>query len=858
MGFRSSFLALMLLALAGPLCAQVPIADFSAHGSIYGVHNLTVSSNFALGGQQPVAWGEIWVDQVEDNDTILITWLRWDLYTNQANPALLDLMFTPFYTSFDKVTGTALPVAIDVRQGAFTVQQGLNPANFSLYAIEEFRPRVGLTTAPAGAGVDAASIAFSQIDLQAGNKLDAHAAYMGYNAGTGEWEINFNRAEWNISNSAGQSDSVVVAPMDDGDIIYAWRDASTNGQIGAVGNILPMVTFPAAANANDIYARRGQQRFPTIPGPGAEDPAGSTINLSESGGWDTNVTIASDRTANVFVHYAVVGIQTDMVGGAAQGASGPAGGMQGAETDDEYITLIDASLGALMRSDTRNISQSLGGGAIGGAQVAYNGALTQVALRFADDTSTGGVGGVAGLNATPGPNGGERDMFVAQYTPGLLFRNVNNVTTSIDTYIMGSITSYEADGWLIGWGRIDNQSGNVFAEHRQLNASGAFASDLQPYPRVAMGSPMQDVIQSISSVSGQNISIAFFSDGTPQDLRTGQMGPIPNDTDIFLAIGEIGTGQGRTGLELVNFTVNNGLPIEIGNLPAAVPVDISIANTSNGENLTVTSIMVQPPAAGFVPVSGLLPTLPVDIAPGEIKAFVSTYAVQPATLTLGTNTFFVSAVGNLQPTGQAVGDNSLATIPVVGQTGGVQAVGISVALSRTTLPSGSPSQIIMTVTLDNQGSDPLTNLVFGGAMDPGLSTANGSTDFFNAVWTPVPGNTSVAVGARRDFRVNLLVAADMPPGVYSPAIVVQMQQGVDTLGNPILGTFSAAVTTPLEITSPFTAGPNGVPVPVEGLGLGNGTGTNSGCALSESGSGNWLLMLLAVSMLGAACFWRRA
>jgi|GEM_PF-4897331 len=858
MGFRRLVLALTLLALAGTASAQVPIADFTAHGSTYGTYNVSdpTGQDAWMAGQVGLLKLEIWADQIEDQNSIMVSWLRIEIYPDPTNPALFDIWIAPYAVSFDKITGTTGP-QIDVRQGTVTTFAG--QTQFSLYDMEPFRPRFDFTTAPAGAGADGAIGVYPQINLATGNTLDVHAAFFGYDPNVGQWILNFNRAEFNVSDSAGTSDCASVSALDDGDVLFGWRDWSTNGTIGSVANILPTVTFPTAAAANDVYIRRTQQRFPTIPGPGVQDMNMTTVNVSESGGFDVGVTLASDGAANAYIQYASIGVETEVVGGAANGANGPRGSVAGAETDDEYLTKFDTSLSGLVRENSVNISQSLGGGSIGGSEVAFNSDLKRVAVKYIDNSQTGGVGGLAGLNARAGAAGNEGDFFLTLLSTTLNIFGVKNLTNSPESIIVGTLQSYESGGWLTGWAVIDSGAGNVVSKHRLINGSGDPASALQDYPTAApVSQNTQDVIYSMSGVPNQTVSIGFNCQETPLDLRTGQIGASSGDGDYFVSIGEIAGGQtAQGGLEIVNFTVNNGLPIDISALPPAVPVDISVINTHATEMLTLTSIIIDAPAAGFTLVTNLVPSLPVDLAPGELAAFVATYSVQPATLTLGTNVFSAAAVGTLQPSARAVGDNSLATIPVVGVTGNLQNVSIDVSLSRTTIPSGSATQIIMTVTIENQGPAPLTQLLFSGAMDPGLSTANGSTDFFNAVWTPVPAQTTIATASRRDFRVNLLVASDMPAGTYSPAIVVQMQQGIDALGNPVTGTITSATANPLEITSPFNAGPNGRPVPVSGFGLGNGTGTNSGCVLGESGDSNWMALVMAILALGSITLLKR-
>lgn len=830
------------LAVASMSSAQSSssVADFSDHAD-YG--NYVVSDSIVDPTQS-----HLWPLTIEDAEWQVTVWAAMLSGTGQGN---IQYRYRTFHKATATVESGVFGLPFLFNGPAFT-----NPFEPSSAAVVGSR---GIAPAAcfldAAAGVPGSNQAIAIAHLQANDVWVTFLEYVPGVPGTPPTWTVVNRNPINVSNT-GNASNAQIAPLQSGQFVVSWIDSSNAGAIGGKTGINPQPFngVSGGVGLTDLYARRFRSLYPSTPSAGAQDvdPASSTVNVSDSGGTSAGPDMKSDGIGNVFVTWVELGAQADSVAGLA-GGKGPQGGSAGgnAESTDVYLRKILASPGTTKLEPTTadNVSFSTGPSAGGPPALGYNRDTRQVCVVFLDSTiktstSISGIGGDVNLFAEPflNPNNPliplqQADVFFSQYNESVQRTRVRDVTQTSEAEILGVITPFGAQGWLMGYTSSQGNS-RMGSAHIVYDSNGITTGAVNNYPRqgqVANGGQLLTIVYSMSTNSFGSVptvSLAYThmtnngQPGQPEDLKAGQSPTAPGRHDVFLAYGEAFTGSGtnspirfpRTSVysfypdaipdsaaddankRLRNNPVYN--PGGVGTLGPAprVVLAVEVRNGSAQFALSLESINVTPPR-GFTLASSNPLTVPQLLGPNVTTFFEFQFTVDNTKILPGDNTFAIVGQGTLN--GQSQIGTTTSTLAVLGVTGDLIGVKVTTQINPTSITTGRNNSVNFLLAIENGGQDTISGLEISGVLLDGILPF----DFTFATFSPDPTTTQIQSGQVAVFTTTLTIASSIDgadpftPSQYTPPITVKCEQGGGG-GATRFGSVVATVQQPLAIRAP--------------------------------------------------------
>lgn len=818
-GLKSTILVLILVAAAmAATPGNAQVANYLASGNANGTWNLT---------QNAAATTQQWQNVVEDSRWVVSAWVSFAGTTASY-----------FYSTLDKQTGVSTAPTQIGGTGTTNVAPTVESAR-------AYRPGI-CWTYDAVQSNNGVAIAVCN-DTPAGLNVVVHFLRIDPASVATQpvWQVHPLRQAVDVSQSSGESQSPAIACIDAGDIFVAWRDLSATGTIGEVGGLNPIAQTPnpSALVVSDLYVRRYAQSFPAGPAaaPGMVDvaaPGATTINLTDSTSADWHCEMRAGASDGVYIAWASEGSESDDV--CALGAnSGPKGGIPGAETVEVYIALVRTSgATSLQRFSAFNVSESSGPDNFTFfPSLGFNRALSQLVVVWQDLTMTGGIGGVATLAATdtgipPVPN--EYDVFARSFSIGLAPQATIKVTATTTREAQTAVTGIDSGGWVIAWTEIITAT-DIRSRQTAYDGNLQAKGGIQQYPvqsLVVGGSPPAQFLWALTSHSTTGITVAFGTGGTPDNLRTGQPGAVTGVSDQFLAVGTVTASGGTSGiLQIQSFIVNSGNVVQTANLPNTVNAVVTFRNVSPTDSVQLNTVTLTPPQGWTL--SGSALAMPIIVPPGVTDTRTLAYSPVPASLLPGPNRFSVSAAGTVGANTVTAASNF--DLPVSGQTGDLAGIQVSCTINPSTISNGIARQLVLTVTITNAGSDPVSDLSFSGLLPTGITPANLSA----LTWSPALAGQLVTSGNTRTFEATLNAAANIAAGAYQPGLTLTCDQGIRT------GTITIGPANALTVLQGTGGGGGG-----GGGGLVNSTG--GGCALAANGSFGWALLALLGALASAA------
>ncbi|MCK6440532.1 MAG: hypothetical protein L6Q71_10090, partial [Planctomycetes bacterium] len=610
------------------LCAaalHAQFADFSNHDTShkFGTWNLS---------DDDVPDAEYWSSQAE-SENFLITVYAHVVIGDNYNIALGDL--TPDTTDPDltisyhmvvlnKITGQKTgPTALDGGNAAYVHLNATlgNPYNVTvegiideasaLVALEGFRPAVAFTPRAADPGnPNSAIVAFPQRDATSG-AIDIVTIFLVYNSTTDTFTESTTRQKVNVSNSSGNSLHPGLIILDDsigrGDFVVCWTDDSTAGTIGGSAD-LPVDNF--GFGLTDVYARRYQQEFPSVPGAGAT-PDDIAVNVSDSDdvdeSWVRMTTDHDDRAWVAFVSDGEAG-GTNVAGTGA----GPTSG-----TTDVFVCGLDVSA-TLSRDSARNVSQSAGSSLR--PDICYNYDSTAdddvIGLIFLDD-SDNGIGGNNSIstrtslpNPTNPPNAGSKalDTYVRSFTlTGTILSGnqfiCDNITYDTDDQRIVHMTPGNGLGFFLGWTTNHYNSTTTewdsYASYLlEVDEDGDDVGTVLSIPVNTTTTPFElvyDMTVGSDGASLTSVGLSFISTSSSQEnLRPGEPN-VGGGWDVYAIEGELGGSGTPATVAVSGIKANNGAPIDPFNAPGTIDVVYKVTNTDAVALLTVTGSTITAP-----------------------------------------------------------------------------------------------------------------------------------------------------------------------------------------------------------------------------------------------------------------------
>ncbi len=669
------------------LQAQLNI-DFTDHGS-FGSYNITEDP----GNLSKIAPNEWWIDQVENDEWIILTWVDirdGDNFDNSSGTPgqdnLVDIYIRYYWATIHKPTGTrSSPVAFGTPIAHFYNQSigswsGVQHDDWITY-----KPVVTFTKAPQGVAnaEDAAMLVYPAINTSTTpNVIEVYGVFLELDQSTlpPSWNENGSRNTTNLSESDGATHNPAQFPqtrcmnpdvtcLDDGRILVVWTSDNFTGDIGGKAGINPPGSNIGTLSATDVYARLFEQAFSGgVPVDGVT-ALSDAINLSNSNSFEFDLVLESNGVDQAWVVWQSRGSEeSDGVADLGNG-SGPVGASPSSIKEDVYLRSIDINANALSAGQARNVSESSGRNSAG-IGIGYNSVLDRIGVIFCDNASSGGIGGSNSLSATQNQSNNDQfDSFLRLYTSNLTAISASALTQSTSGEFYGHIVSLENKGFALCWGNgVSATEWHSF--YAQADGTGNLQTQATEYPLVSTGTQM--VLPFALSSDGDTFSIAVSTRDTIDNLRSGE-GPhsgSPN-WDVFCAHGEIQAPvSGGGALQLVSAEVNGGAGIDINTAPPSTEVRIVVENTSATDILNISDIVVTPPQ-GFTPNNTLTPTLPFPLSAGGNQTFILSYAINSSLLQAGQNTFTVNASGTINTsTSSDTGNATLLVSSAGGSNGG--------------------------------------------------------------------------------------------------------------------------------------------------------------------------------------------